>query len=156
MECFACLLEHHSDDEKIVKTCGECLQQVLKLLMFEQIVVKMIDATIPAKAVEVIEFKDTTDKNRELYIDILARLCWKVPEFDKFYEQGVPKMVSAKLAECLTVEWDKQTDAQKQTTELYIRLAAGIASRLLFNFRKHFRHEQITRDQPWRTDPLHV
>lgn len=142
IECFACLLDNHPDDEEIVKTCGQCLQQILKLLVFQQIVINMIEKTIPAKAVEVIEFKDdqgtgTSEKNVELYLDILARLCWKVPEFDKFYDQGVPKMVSKKLSECLTIEWDNQTDAQKKMTELYIRLAAGIASKLLLTFRKH-------------------
>lgn len=105
-----------------------------------------IDSGIPAKAVEVIEFPQTTDDNRELYIDILARLCWKITEFDKFYEQGVAKLASKQLEASLAVDWETQTDVQKRITEGYIRLASGITSKLLLTFRKHFRHGQITGD----------
>ena len=136
--CFSLLLEHHPDDEEIVKTCGKCLQQVLKLLIFEKVVANAIECGIPAKAVEVIQFESTTAANKELYIDILERLCLKIPEFNKFYDQGVATLVSKQLAASLAVDWDTQTDEQKKTTEAYIRLASGIASKTPLIIRKHW------------------
>ena len=78
---FSLLLEHHPDDEEIVRICGKCLLQVQKLLVYEKVAFGMIAADIPSKAIEVIEFKETTDANKELYIEILTKLCMKGKEF---------------------------------------------------------------------------
>lgn len=137
ISCFALLLENHPDDEEIVKTCGKCIQQVLKLLTFEKVVANNIDCGIPARAIEVIEFASTTEENKELYIDILNRLCWRINEFDKFYDQGVSKHVSKQLAACLAVDWEAQTDAQRKISEGYIKLACGIASKHRLIIREH-------------------
>ena len=129
--CFSALLEHHPDDEEIVKVCGKCLLQVLKLLPYDRVAVGMLNYDIAARAVEVIEFKDTTEANKELYIEILTRLCYKVPELDKFYTQGVAKLVTQKIKELNSGDWESQSEAARKISEGYIKLAAAIAANTL-------------------------
>lgn len=87
----------------------------------------MIENKIPARAIEVIEFKETTEANKELYIDILTRMCVRTQEFNKFYDQGAVKHVVDKMKTLLAVDWDTQTEAQRKQSEGYIRLASAIA-----------------------------
>ena len=131
------LLEHHPDDEEIVKTAGKCLQQVLKLLPYDTVVINMINLEVPKRCGEIIEFKDTTESNKELYLDIMSRMCFRLEEFSKFYEQGIAKLAVAQLKNVLKVDWDTQTEQARKISEGYIKLGAGIASNLLPNFRKH-------------------
>jgi hypothetical protein len=134
---FSSLLEHHPDDEEIVKASGKCLQQVLKLLPFDQVVINMINNDIPKRCVEIIEFKDTTEANKELFLDILGRLCFRVEEFSKFYDQGVAKLAVSQLKTIIKVDWETQTEPARKISEGYIKLCAGIASKLILNLRKH-------------------
>jgi hypothetical protein len=128
VKAFSALLEHHCDDQELTKLCGRCLQQILKILPYDSVIINMINLKILARSVEVVEFPEVVDDNKELFTDIMTRLCLNCEEFSKFFEEGVVKLVDAFFKDIVKADWDTLPEKTRKLNDGYIRLGAALVS----------------------------